>query len=646
MECHSATGGGKTVRRQLADDNGYNPCLYSLSAKAMKKKSSRTKANQLAAPQSAQLDAVRKLLRYGRYTEAQTRVAELRARYPDFRPLLALAWEVDDDAGNSLSATLRAWDWSTTSPGSLAAHDALRDSAFAADLPALGALAVQKRARIEGKPVPDLPPLPGVLADLTFEQAVAVDLSRLFLTYGRFGESIAVLEGIDHPSTRNNLALARFAQGDVSAALADFEANWRQDTRNLFALHHVVRLRLWTGGRETVTQLTDALRDTEPLRQEDAYGKMFGLLLLGAHDEMLDAWGTLRAAGFWDAGNAFHKSICTYFAGLAALRKDDMEAARKLFSEAIELDPNNLDAADASMALTLRQFGSEPDAKAGEFRDWFPQSWIVELQSANGTHAQNAVFEVQQRCCNAHADYLGVAAELGGEAVRHYAISILKSRALHGGDAAARDLLRILLTRPCGPDQVRVDLNIWLQESGLAEVGKPQQLLMRGEVQEVALRPMRLHAEQKLLGLPPASQARLEQMHRLLAKDDLHGALRIAEELAAVHPDYPTLIGNIASIKEGLGGDQGESEMLFQRAAELDPTYLFAQAGLARIAARKGDVERAKELLRALQGREEYHVSEWRALLFVERQIALAQHDMAAVLRVDEALDDLGKQFG
>lgn len=612
----------------------------------MKKKPARTKAHQLAAPQSAQLDAIRKLLRYGRYTEAQTRVAELRARYPDFRPLLALAWEVDDAAGHSLSASLHAWDWSTASPGSLAALEALRDSAFAADLPALGALAAQKLARIEGQSMPDLPPLSGVLGDLAFEQAVAVDLSRLFLTYGRFGEAIAALEGIDHPSTRNNLALARFAQGDIAAALAGFDANWRQDTRNLFALHYVVRLGLWTGGREAVSQLTDALCDTEPLRPEDAYGKMFGLLLLGAHGDMLDAWDTLREAEFWNAGNTVHQSICTYFTGLAALRKGDMDAARQFVSEAIELDPNNLDAADASMAFTLRQFGHEPDAKAGEFRDWFPQSWIIEFQSANGTRAQNAVFEAQLRSCNAHADYLAMAAEFGGEAVRYYAISTLKSRALHSGDAAARDRLRLLLSRPCGPDQVRLDLNIWLQENGLADVGKPQQLLVRGQVQEVALRPMRLHAEQTLLGLPSESQARLEQMHRLLAKPDLHGALRIAEELAAAHPDHPTLIGNIASIKEGLGEDPGESEMLFQRAAELDPTYLFAQAGLARIAVRKGDVERAKELLRALQGREEYHVSEWRALLLVERQIALAQHDMAAVFRVDDALEDLAEQFG
>lgn len=611
----------------------------------MNKKPSRAKTNKSAAPQSAQLDAVRKLSRTGRHEEARTRIADLRARYTDFKPLLALAWEVDDNAGYFLSASLHAWDWSTGSPGSLAALEALRNSAFAAGLPALGASAAQRLAQAEGNPFPDLPPLHGALADLTFDQAVAVDLSRLFLTYGRFGEAITALEGIDHPSTRNNLALARFAQGEIARALAGVEANWRQDMRNLFALHQVVRLQLWTGGRGPACKLADVLRDAQPLRAEDAYGKMFGMLLLTAHDETIDAWHALREAEFWSEENVVENSACAYFAGLAALRTGDMEAAGKLFFEARDLNPDNLDADRASTAFTFRALGKEVDTKAGEFRDWFPQSWISEFQSAKGAHAKDAILDDQRRRCDAHADYLAAAAELGGEAVRFYALSVLKSRTMDG-DGAALDTLRSLLIRPCGPDKVRLDLDLWLQESGLVEAGRPQQLLLRGEVRELALRPMRLHAEHTDIGLPSVSQARLEHVHRLLAQTDLHGALRIAEELATAHPECPTLIGNIASIKAALDHDLDEIEALFQRAAELDPAYLFAQAGLARIAARKGDAQRARELLNPLQGREEYHFSEWRAILLAEREIALAQQDKESMLRVGEALDMLAEQFG
>lgn len=453
-----------------------------------------------------------------------------------------------------------------------------------------------------------------------------------------------MLESINHPSTRNNLALARFAQGQIVTALADFEANWRQDTRNLFALHHVVQLRLWTGGCQAANELADALRETPPLRAEDAYGKMFGLLLLGARDDLINTWQALRDAKFWHKENAREHSFCAYLAGLASLQKGDAKAATEFFDEAFDIDPDNEDADAASIALRFRTLGREVDAKVGEFHDWFPQSWANEIRSAKGEQAQDAILDAQQRHCDAHADYLSAAIELGGHAIRFYALPILKMRALND-DSAALAALRGLLIRPCGPDNVRMELDLWLQQNGFSETGQPHRILLRGEIQEAAVRPTRLHAEQKNIGLSPALQARLEQMHHLLGRKKLQDALHIAEELAAAHPQNPILVDNIASIKEALGHDLDEIEALFQRAAELDPTYLFAQAGLARVVVRKGDVERAKALITPLEGREEYHYSKWRAILMVEREIALAQQDMEAVFKLNDALHAIQEQF-
>ena len=299
----------------------------------------------------------------------------------------------------------------------------------------------------------------------------------------------------------------------------------------------------------------------------------------------------------------------------------------------------------ALIALALQPLGKEVDVKAGGFHDWFPQSWIAELQTAKGAQAQEAAIEVQRRRCDAHADYLAAAAELGGPAVRFYAIPILQLRA-RDGDSAALDTLRNLLVRPCGTDQDRLELDRWMQENGFVEAGEPQQVLLHGEVRELELRPMQLHAEPTNLGLPAASQARLEKMYRLLKRNDIQDALHIAEELVASHPRHPTLVANFASIKDALGHDLDEIEALFHRAAELDPTYLFAQAGLARVAARKGDVERARALLRPLENRKEYHFSDWRAILMAEREIAAARPDMAAMFRLDDALRTLNEQFG
>lgn len=611
----------------------------------MKKKSARADKHKSDAPQAAQMDAVRKLSRSGRYDEAKARLTELRTRFPDFKPLLALAWEVDDHAGEYLSASLHAWDWSMASPGSLAALEALRDSALAAALPALSASAAQRLAQTSGEAFPDLPLKHTPLADLSFEQAVALDLSRLFLGSRRIGDAIAVLEGIDHPSARNNLALAHFAQGEIALALAIFESNWQQDQRNLFALYYVIRLRLWRSGGGPAQELAAALRDAQPLRAVDAYTKMFGLLLLGLDEAAIATWQACREATFWTEFDARQCSDSAYFAGVAALRSGDRDAADKLFFEALTLAPDNLDAGIVSEALLLHGFGKEVEFKIGDFYDWLPQSWLDEIQAAKGEAAQAAVFDAQLHRCDAHADYLAVTAELGGAGMRLYAVSVLKLRALNG-DNTAVDTLRHLLTRPCGPDQMRLDLEIWLQDSGFATAGQALPMLIRGELREIAFRPARVHAEPADLGLPPAEQAKLEKMQALLKQGELLAALRLAEELAAACPRVPILAGNIASLKESLGHDLDEVEAQFRRAVELDPAYFFGLAGLARIAARKGDVERAKELLKPLLGREEYHYSEWRALLMARRQIALEEKDVKAVLDWDAALEMVEEQFG
>lgn len=612
-------------------------------SKRSQKKSVRTGKSD--APQSAQLDAVRKLLHSGRYDEAAQRATELRARYPGFKPLLALCWETADTAGQYLSATLYAWEWSNASPGSLAALEALRDSAFDANFGALYASAVLKLAQAHGDPAPELPPMHGPLGDISFEQAIKSDLSRLYLTFERFDDTVALLEGEDHPTLRNNLALALFAQGDAAAALKEFEATWQRDTRNLFALQHVVQLRLWKEGRAAVEELLAPLREAEPLRPEDAFGKMFGLLLLDALDDASAAWQALAQADFWSEESQEYQSSCAHLAGIAAWRRGDAAAAGELFSEALDLDPANIEAQDAELALSLLAFDKGPDLRAGEFRDWLPQSWPNALRAAKGETAQDTVFNDQQRRCDAHADYLVTAAETGGPAVRFYAIDILKMRAL-SGDAAAIAALRGLLTRPCGPDDVRIDLDAWLQEHGLIEAGKAQPLLVNGVVHEVELRPARLHTEQSDIGLSPALQSRLEQMHRLLKKHDLQGALRIAEELDAARPDHPTLIGHVATLKQALDGDLDEVEALYRRAAELDPDYFFAQMGLARVAVERGDIDRAKAVLESQRHRSEYHVSEWRSLLMLDHAIAMAEQDTPRAHALMQALNALEQQFG
>ena len=609
----------------------------------MKKKTVDKSGSLATVPQPAQLDAVRKLSRTGQYKQAHTRLAELRARFPDFKPLLPLAWEVANNAGAALNACLHAQDWVTASPNSLSALEALRDSAFDAGFLALSASAAQKLAHAQGASF-SVPPIPEELSPLAFDQTVALDRSRLFITAGRFEAATAGLQGMDHPVARNNLAIALFGQGSVAAALACVEESWRRDNRNAFALQHLARLRLWSGGRGAASEIEIALRDMQPLRPEDAYTKIFSLSMLGADSDTIASWLAIADADFWRRDDRVERSSCAYFAGLAALRTDQPDAAGKFFSDALSLYSGNLEAEKASMLLATDSIDQEGDFGVGVFGDWFPHSWQAAFQRVKGTHAES-ILQAQQRRCDAHEDYLAAAAEAGGSVVRSYAIGILKLRALDG-DIAAREVLRQLVVRPCGPDKVRIELLWWLEENNLVDPGKARNVLHFGEVRELLVRRMKLHANQKGTGLPASSQARFVQTHQMIQRVDLEGALPIAEALAAKHPGHALLVTHVAHIKDALWHDIGEIEALFRYAALLDPDYLFAQIGLCRIAARRGELSVARELLKPLLGRPEYHFTEWRAILAAQREIAVAEEDIGSIRTLDRALSDLEAQFG
>lgn len=150
-------------------------------------------------------------------------------------------------------------------PNSRAAAEALVESARAASLAAVCVRALARMRALEGQsalPLIDFFEAP--LGDLTLEQAEAIDLSRMHLADDDPAAAAAVLQGVDHPSARNNLALAMFCSGDVAQARDVIEANWQGNPVNLFALERAVRWRCWAEGLDRCLGLAVSLRDTTP----------------------------------------------------------------------------------------------------------------------------------------------------------------------------------------------------------------------------------------------------------------------------------------------------------------------------------------------------------------------------------------------
>lgn len=156
---------------------------------------------------------------------------------------------------------------------------------------------------------------------------------------------------------------------------------------------------------------------------------------------------------------------------------------------------------------------------------------------------------------------------------------------------------------------------------------------------------VRIHAEPSPPTLPPESYARFCKTFELMAQGKLRGAMVILRDLIAEHPDDAGLYNNLAGIKEGLRHPDKEIAALLEKSLSLKPGYLFAIAGLARIAARRGEITCAQALLAPLLQHTSYHFTAWRTILMTQLAIAQQSGEIGVAIGLQQQLAELQQQF-
>ena len=629
-------------------------------------------------PQASQLAAVRRLADAGKLLEARQRHAALRQAYPGFKPLLGLAWEIEWLAGDPIIAAARAWGWQLASPNSRQALEALAESAREAGLAALAARAGQRLRGLESGRTEDAPmqTFDAPLGPLTFEQAQAIDLSRMHLADGQPGAAAAVLQGVDHPSARNNLALALFDSGDLRQALAVADEAWQANADNLFALDHALRWRCWFGGMERCAGYRELLRAAVPRRAEDATARIAALRFLGDLEGARRAWDDVEDKDYWE--HAAEEQLDLFEALGDALgdgdADEDADADEAGFRvDAIEVGAQagrdrvidrdlaadaDIDASDDDTDDTDADFDDDFDDDIDDDIDaltqsspWFTPAWTqtlhrVALDSKATSDAEvQTLWAAHLDACDAHADYLKRACEIGGAMVRVLALAVLKRRAKQG-DAAALSALTGLLVSMGGTDATRLALLNWLNDEGLRDPAAPATMLSAGKVREMRSIAMNISAEPRPSPYSPEGTLLSVQMHEAIGQRDFDAALELALRLREMHPEQPSALTNVASIEQALGTAPVELISMYREALALAPDHLFARCGLARLLAPRGKLDEARALLEGLLERKDWHYSEYRSYMLAQRAMALAQGEHQALLAMDETLLDIERRFG
>lgn len=552
-------------------------------------------------PNPEQVAAIRRLAENGDIEQARRRLAALRKSFPGFKPLLGLAWEIEDLGDEPARATARALEWQQASPNSRAAVEAVCDSARLAGFFMLFARAADRLSEMDGKAGTALPAsIDNPLGTLTPEQALAMDLSRMHLDDNNTAAAIATLQGVDHPSAKNNLALAWFADGHVRQALAVAEANWQAQPNNLFALGDIVRWRCWLKGMSPSVDLKAPLQHAVPLRAEDAIAQVLGLRFLGDEAAVAQAWAKADRAAFWAHTTRDQRTV---FQGLQ--------------------DP----------------LATWPGRSAA----WLPRKWLDAYRNALAAHQvlNSALLEQQDQAfaavCDAHTDYLVRVIQMGDEIGRHLAFSVLKERAKHQGEAV-REALISLLKSPAGSDSMRMDVLRWMTEEDILSKSTPVDVWTNGEIRTIRSSGWTISGEPLPSPFPPEGTELNARALTAMHEGHLTLAFDLFTQLHQRYPEKPSPLANMASIKEALKHNPQAIKDLYQQAHALAPDYLFARCGLARSLAKEGHLEEAESLLVPVMDRTQFHSSEARTFLMTQYDLALARGDRQLATQLEQSL--------
>ena len=551
--------------------------------------------------------ALELLINSGDHAAAQQRLHALRQSYPEFTPLLRLAWEIEEQMDQHMSAAARAYEWHQTAPNSEMALSALSQSARNQGLLALACHAEDRLDALHGIPARKEPSaIDGPFGPVTIEMMVLGDLAQMHTADNNPKATIALLKDVKHPSGRNNLATAWFMVGEVQKAHDIATATWQDFPDNLYAMGIMVRWRCWLQGLDRCKGFAAPLVATRPQRSDDAIARIETLRFLGEEALAQQSWQDVQGADFWDVADGPQ---------VAAFKR-------------------------------LKPAGASLQEFAG---NWLGLGWLNELKVSaqslkdDGTNEFSPQVNQKLLSLGAHTDYLSRALVLGDALTKSIALSILKKRSLlsDASAQAARTALLGLLKQPQGTDKQRMELLQWLVEKALVSQTEPRDVWVHGKLQPIRSSKITLTDDSPGALFAVQKDPRYSDFLECCHQKRFQLALKVAQELCRDFPDDPPVWSNLATVKDALHHPQAEVNRLYAQAYAMDPTYFFACTGWAICLARQGKTDEANALLKPLSQRTEFHSSEYRSLLSAQIVVARAMGLTENANAIQRVLDDL-----
>jgi tetratricopeptide (TPR) repeat protein len=456
------------------------------------------------------------------------------------------------------------------------------------------------------------------------------DRVRSLLNQGRFAKASEVAAQLvqrrpHFAPAYNNGADACFLDGRLAEAI-DWEKRLLAfDPDNVFGLANLARYLCLVSNPEQIRPHAERLKSLKPTIKSLAVKQAEALAWLGDDAGVLAVYEQARelpgAEGPEDDANLHH------LAAVAAYRQGREEEAQSYWRAALQTVPD-FPLARQNLDDLKRPAGDRNAPWSYPFNYYVPMKLIegllAQLATVRGRNDDKAVEREAQRYLKAHPELEGLVRLLldrGDQAGRELALRLAGTIRT----PAMLENVRDFALGQRGSDKLRIEATQLAQQAGLLTAG-PQRFWIGGEPRDGKLQRFEVHSDVVERTHAPGVFDLLTQAIHATRAGEPARAERLLRQALAIDPNDPVALNNLAAACAQLGRTK-ESEALSIRLHELHPDNLFARTALASLAAERGQLDRARQLLEPLLARTRFHIGEMTALGMAQVNLHLAARE-------------------
>jgi tetratricopeptide (TPR) repeat protein len=419
-------------------------------------------------------------------------------------------------------------------------------------------------------------------------------------------------------SSRNNLAICHFYQGDLEQAVRTARTTFEIAPDNRFAEANLIKIEFLSGNPEKANELAGVAM-SDPPKDQDAFTALTESLgYLGRDEDLIALSEMLDQVTPLDD---YKKADLLHHFAVAHFRMGDKGEAESLWAACLDIDPNHDNAKENLDDIDMKNGHA---AWSQKLNKWLPKPFM----DAMIKRYENSKAPVAGTLASNNpviATVVPALLDRGDSAAREFAFNF----AAGDGTPPMLDALKTFAFSNRGPDVLRNKALMTLKENSIVDTG-PHRFYSRGSWTEIKL--IGFEITDKPFDVEPWKGELMARGYWAMQEGKFDEAEEAFQQVLEREPGCHLARYNLAGVwQQRQRGDELEQAEKEIRKIHADhPDYPFAALALAICEAGKGNIEFAKKLIGNVSQSPKLHISEAMMLLSTQVQVALFDDDPEA----------------